>query len=126
MFLILVTSPHDDHEGVWKTYNSLVCPNQLRKMLASSGTFITFVTSGLAGAVAALVAVALNAPGPVVAVVTAGAGLSFVVIFLMLRWRQYRRITGRPVLFPAPRPPLHRRPVARGETGLESPGQLAF
>jgi hypothetical protein len=77
VFLILVTSPHDDHEGVWKTYNSLVCPNQLRKMLASSGTFITFVTSGLAGAVAALVAVALNAPGPVGAVVTAGAGLSF-------------------------------------------------
>jgi len=102
----LVTSPHDDHEGVWQTYNHLVGANQLPNVLASSGTFITFVTSGLAGAFAALVAVALSAPGPVVAVVTAAAGLSFLVIFLMLGWRQYRRIRGRSVLFPAPRPPI--------------------
>jgi len=102
----LVTSPHDDHEGVWQTYNHLVGANQLPNVLASSGTFITFVTSGLAGAFAALVAVALSAPGPVVAVVTAAAGLSFIVIFLMLGWRQYRRIRGRSVLFPAPRPPI--------------------
>src|SRR5215467_9399218 len=102
----LVTSPHDDHEGVWQTYNHLLGPNQTSNVLASSGTFITFVTSGLAGAFAALVAVAFNAPGPVVAVVTAAAGLSFLVIFLMLGWRQYRRIRGRSVLFPAPRPPI--------------------
>ena len=102
----LVTSPHDDHEGVWQTYNHLVGANQLPNVLASSGTFITFVTSGLAGAFAALVAVALSAPGPVVAVVTAAAGLSFLVFFLMLGWRQYRRIRGRSVLFPAPRPPI--------------------
>jgi hypothetical protein len=35
----LVTSPHDDHKGVWQTYNPLVGPNQVSNVLASSGTF---------------------------------------------------------------------------------------
>jgi len=98
----LVTSPHDDHEGVWQTYNHLLGPNQTSNVLASSGTFITFVTSGLAGAFAALVAVAFNAPGLIVGVVTAAGGLSFLAIQLVLGMRHYKRIRGRSVLFPAP------------------------
>ena len=100
----LVTSAHDDDKGVWQTYNHLIGPNQTPNVLASSGTFITFVTSGLAGAFAGIVAVAFNASGPIVAVVTAAAGLSFLGMFLMLGRRQYRRIRTRSVLFPAPRP----------------------
>jgi len=98
----LVTSPHDDHEGVWQTYNHLLGPNQTSNVVASSGTFITFVTSGLAGAFAALVAVAFNAPGLIVGVVTAAGGLSFLAIQLVLGMRHYKRIRGRSVLFPAP------------------------
>jgi len=104
----LVASPHDDFEGVWQTYNHLTGPNQLSNVLASSGTFITVVTSGLAGAFAALVAVAFNAPGPVVGVVTAAGGLSFLGIALMLGMRQYKRIRGRIVLFPASNAESHR------------------
>lgn len=98
----LVTSAHDDSKGVWQTYNHLFGPHQLSNLLASSGTFITFVTSGLAGAFAALVAVAFSAPGPIVAAVGAGGGLSFPVISVLLGMRQYRRIVGRSVVFPAP------------------------
>jgi hypothetical protein len=98
----LVTSAHDDSQGVWQTYNHLFGPHQLSNLLASSGTFITFVTSGLAGAFAALVAVAFSAPGPIVAAVGAGCGLSFPVISVLLGMRQNRRIVGRSVVFPAP------------------------
>jgi hypothetical protein len=41
----LVTSAHDDDKGVWQTYNPLLGPHQMRNVLASRGTFITFVTS---------------------------------------------------------------------------------
>ncbi len=98
----LVTGAHDDSASVWQTYNHLVGPHQLSNWLASSGTFITFVTSGLAGSFAALVAVAFNAPGPVVGVVGAGAGLAYPVGMFLLGMRQYRRIMRRSVLFPAP------------------------
>lgn len=104
----LVTSPHDDHEGVWQTYNHLLGPNQVSNVLASSGTFITFVTAGLAGAFAALVALAFNAPGPIVGVVSAGGGLSFLGIQLMLGMRQYNRVKGRSILFPASNAESHR------------------
>lgn len=97
----LVTSRHDDHKGVWQTYNHLVGPNQISNVLASSGTFITFVTSGLTAAFAALIAVAFNAPGPIVGVAAAAGGLSFLATALVLGMWQYRRIRGRSVLFPA-------------------------
>jgi Ca2+/Na+ antiporter len=100
-----VTSPHDDDKGVWQTYNHLVGQNQLPNVLASSGTFITVVTSGLAAAFAALVAAAFNAPGPIVGVVAAASGLSFLATALMLGMRRYKRIRGRSVLFPAPGAP---------------------
>jgi len=106
----LVTSPHDDHEGVWQTYNHLMGPNQVSNVLASSGTFITVVTAGLAGAFAALVALAFNAPGPIVGAVTAAGGLSFLGIQLMLGMRQYNRIKGRSILFPASNAKSHRDP----------------
>jgi hypothetical protein len=98
----LVTSAHDDSKSVWQTYNPLVGPHQMSNWLASSGTFITFVTSGLAGSFAAMVAVAFSAPGLVVGVVGAAAGLAYPVIMILLAMRQIRRITQRSVLFPAP------------------------
>jgi hypothetical protein len=99
----LVTSAHDDSASVWQTYNPLLGPHQLSNVVASSGTFITFVTAGLAGSFAALVAVAFTAPGPVVAVVGAAAGIAHPVIGFMLGMRRYGRIMRRSVLFPAPR-----------------------
>lgn len=98
----LVTSAHDDSKSVWQTYNHLVGPHQLSNLLASSGTFITFATSALAGSFAALVAVAFSAPGPIVGVVGAAVGLAYLVIMFLLGTRQYRRIMQRSVLFPAP------------------------
>jgi hypothetical protein len=97
----LVTSAHDDPESVWQTYNPLLGPNQISNVVASSGTFITFVASGLAGAFAAVVAVALDAPGWLVAAVAGACGLAFLVGAALLGRRHYRRIARR-VLFPAP------------------------
>jgi hypothetical protein len=104
----LVTSAHDDHKGVWQTYNHLYGPHQLSNVLASSGTFITFVTAILAGAFAALVSVALSAPGPVVGLVGAAGALAYPAISVLLGMRQYRRIAQRSVLFPAPGAEGHR------------------
>ena len=98
----LVTGAHDDSKSVWQTYNSLVGPHQMSNWLASSGTFITFVTSALAGSFAALVAIAFSASGPVVGVVGAGVGLAYPVTILLLGMQRYRRIMQRSVLFPAP------------------------
>jgi len=55
----------DDNRGIWQTYNPLMGPN-LMQPLASSAAFIVLVNSGLSGVFAALVAVALDAPGPLV------------------------------------------------------------
>ena len=98
----LVTSAHDDDTGVWQTYNHLAGPRAILQPLASSGTFIIFLNSGLTGAFAALVAVALNAPGPLVGLVAAACGLSFIGLSVALGMRQYQRIRRRSVLFPAP------------------------
>jgi hypothetical protein len=97
-----VTSTHDDSKGIWQTYNPLVGPNQVSNVLASSGTFITFVTSALAGAFAALVAVALGGPVWVVGAAAAAGGLAYMGGSLMSGVRSFRRITGRTVLFPSP------------------------
>ena len=96
-----VTSAHDDSRGVWQTYNHLAGPRAILQPLASSGTFITFVSASLAGAFGALVAVALNAPGPVVGVVAAACGVAYFGISVMLGLRQVRRLGRRSVLFPA-------------------------
>src|SRR5918995_3763708 len=79
----LVTSAHDDDRGIWQTYNPLMGPNPT-PALASSAAFILLVNSGLSGVFAALVAVALDAPGPLVAVVAAACGLAFLGISLTL------------------------------------------
>jgi hypothetical protein len=61
------------------------------------------VNSGLSGVFAALVAVALDAPGPLVGVVAAACGLAFLGISLTLVLRQYQRMQRRHVaLFPTP------------------------
>jgi hypothetical protein len=71
--------------------------------LASSAAFIVLVNSGLSGGLAGLVAVALDAPGPLVGVVAAACGLAFLGISLTLAGRQYRRMQRRYVaLFPTP------------------------
>ena len=96
-----VTSAHDDDRGVWQTYNHLAGPRAILQPLASSGTFITFVTAGLTGAFGAVVAVALNAPGPVAGVVAAACGVAYFGISVTLGLRQVRRLGRRSVLFPA-------------------------
>jgi hypothetical protein len=98
----LVTSAHDDNRGIWQTYNPLMGPTPTQP-LASSAAFILLVNSGLSGVLAALVAVALGAPGRLVGVVAAACGLAFLGISLALVGRQYRRMQRRYVaLFPTP------------------------
>src|SRR4029453_7153151 len=79
----LVTSAHDDDRGIWQTYNPLMSPNPPQP-LASSVAFILLVNSGLSGVFAALVAVALDAPGRLVGVVGAACGLAYLGISLTL------------------------------------------
>ena len=99
----LVTSAHDDDNGLWQTYNRLGGPKPIWQPLASSWMFIAFVNSGLTGVLAALVAVALDAPGPLVGTVAAAGGLSFLGASVAQGIRRYQRIRRRYVaLFPAP------------------------
>jgi hypothetical protein len=93
----LVTSAHDDDRGIWQTYNHLMGPNPIWQPLASSTAFIALVNAGLTGVFAALVAVALDAPGPLVGAVAAACGLAFVGISAALAGRRVQRVT----LFPA-------------------------
>lgn len=99
----LVTSDHDDDNGVWQTYNHLVGPRTRTQPLASGGAFMVFVNSGLSSVLAALVAVALHAPGPLIGLVAAACGLSFLSTTLTVGMRQYQRMRQRYIpLFPAP------------------------
>jgi hypothetical protein len=116
----LVTSAHDDDRGIWQTYNPLMGPNPAQPLpggwnplradrslivgaLASSTAFIVLVNSGLSGVFAALVAVALDAPGPLIGAVAAACGLAFLGTSLTLVVRQYQRMQRRHVaLFPTP------------------------
>jgi hypothetical protein len=107
----LVTSAHDDDRGIWQTYNPLMGPTPTQP-LASSAAFILLVSSGLSGVFAALVAVALDAPGRLVGAVAAGCGLAYLGISLTLVGRQYRRMQRRYVaLFPTPDSSPSTRPL---------------
>ena len=98
----LVTSAHDDDPGIWQTYNHLMGPNPIWQPFASSTTFITLVNAGLTGVFAGLVAVALDAPGPLVGAAAAGCGLAYLGISATLAVRQVGRMNRRYVsLFPA-------------------------
>jgi hypothetical protein len=98
----LVTSAHDDDPGIWQTYNHLMGPNPIWQPFASSTTFITLVNAGLTGVFAGLVAVALDAPGPLVGAAAAGCGLVYLGISATLAVRQVGRMNRRYVsLFPA-------------------------
>ena len=102
----LVTSAHDDDAGLWQTYNHLVGPRTMGQPLASTGAFITFLNSSMIGAFAALVTLAFGAPGPVVGVVAAGCGLSFMGLSVVRGYRTYRRIRrGHVPRFPSIDPP---------------------
>jgi hypothetical protein len=99
----LVTSAHDDDPGIWQTYNHLLGPNPIWQPFASSTTFVMLVNAGLTGVFAALVAVALDAPGPLVATVAAACGLAFLGISAALDVRRVQRMNrGYVSLFPAP------------------------
>lgn len=101
----LVTSAHDDSRGIWQTYNHLIGSNMMSNVAASSGSFITFVTAGLAGTFAALIAVAFTAPGWVVGVAAAAAAVAYIASATLLGRRHYlRHIAGRTALFPTPDP----------------------
>lgn len=89
-----MTSAHDDTAGVWQTYNHLVGPNPSQRY-ASTGAFITFLNSGLAGVIAALVAAAASLPGPLVGLIGAVGGLGFFLISTTLMTRRYLRISAR-------------------------------
>jgi hypothetical protein len=98
----LVTSAHDDDPGIWQTYNHLMGPNPIWQPFASSTTFITLVNAGLTGVFAGLVAVAMDAPGPLVGAAAAGCGLAYLGISATLAVRQVGRMNRRYVsLFPA-------------------------
>lgn len=98
-----MTSAHDDDNGLWQAYNHLEGPKPMWQMLASSWMFIAFVNSGLTGVLAALAAVALDAPGPLVGTAAAAGGLSFLGASAAQGIRRYQRIRRRYVaLFPAP------------------------
>jgi hypothetical protein len=61
------------------------------------------VNAGLTGVFAALVAVALEAPGPLVAAVAAACGLAFLGVSVTLAVRRIQRVTrGYVSLFPGP------------------------
>jgi hypothetical protein len=110
----LVTSAHDDDRGIWQTYSYLMGPNPTQP-LASSVAFIVLVNSGLSGVFAALVAVALGAPGPLVGAVAAACALGFLGISLTLVVRQYRRMQRRYVArFPTPDTSLDSQAAAPG------------
>jgi hypothetical protein len=99
----LVTSAHDDDSGIWQTYNHLMGPNPIWQPFASSTAFITLVNAGLTGVFAALVAVAVDAPGPLVALVAVACGSAFLGISAALDVRRVQRMNQRYVsLFPAP------------------------
>jgi hypothetical protein len=100
----LVTSAHDDDNGIGQTYNHLMGPNPAwMGLFASSTAFIMLVNSALAGVFAALVAVGLDAPGPLVGTAAAACGLAFLGISVTLAARRRRRVQRRYVsLFPAP------------------------
>jgi hypothetical protein len=98
----LVTSAHDDDAGIWQTYNHLMGPNPIWQPFASSTAFILLVNAGLTGVFAALVAVALDAAGPLAAAVAAVCGLAFLGISAALDVRRAQRVTrGYVSLFPA-------------------------
>jgi hypothetical protein len=100
--LYLVTSAHDDTAGVWQTYNHLAGPNPSQRY-ASTGAFITFLNSGLAGVITALVAAALSLPGPLAGMIGAAGGLGFFLISTTLITRRYLRLSTRfAPRFPAP------------------------
>jgi hypothetical protein len=97
----LVASAHDDDNGLWQSYNHLEDPKPVLQPLASSGMFIAFVNAALTGVFAALVAVALDAPGPLVGMVAATCGLSFLSISIIQGIRRWQHIQQRYVaLFP--------------------------
>jgi hypothetical protein len=99
----LVTSAHDDDPGIWQTYNHLMGPNPIWQPFASTGAFITLVNSGLTGVFAALVVLALDAPGPLVGAVAAACGLAFLGVSVILGVRQAQRLTrGYVSVFPGP------------------------
>jgi hypothetical protein len=94
----LVTSAHDDDNGVWQTYNHLMGPlPDWMGLFSSSTAFIMLVNSGLAGVFAALVAVGLDAPGPLVGT------LAFLGISVTMTARRRGRVNRRYVpVFPSP------------------------
>jgi hypothetical protein len=100
----LVTSAHDDDNGIWQSYNHLAGPRlSWMGLFASSTAFIMLVNSGLAGVFAALVAVGVDAPGPLVGTVAAACGLAFLGTSVTLLARFRRLVNRRHVpLFPAP------------------------
>jgi len=101
----LVTSPHDDDAGLWRTYNHLMGPNARMQPLASSGAFVAFINAALTGAFAGLAMVALHAPGPVVGAVAAVAGLNFLGLSVATGIRKFQRVMAPYVsLFPGPGP----------------------
>jgi hypothetical protein len=98
----LVTSAHDDDNGISQTYNHLIGPNPIWQRFASSTAFIMLVNAGLSGVFAAFVAVAFAAPGPVVGTVGVACGLAFLGSSAALDVRRVQRMKDRYVpLFPA-------------------------
>jgi hypothetical protein len=87
----LVSSPHDDHIGLWRTYNPLGGPRTFSGPLASTGAFIVFVNAVLAGVLAGLVLLAFHAPVLATAVLGAVCGLAYIGLSVGSGFRSYKR-----------------------------------
>ena len=98
----LVTSAHDDDNGIWQTYNHLIGSNPIWQRFASRTAFIMLVNAGLSAVFAAFVEAAFAAPGPVVGMVGVACGLAFLGSSAALDVRRVQRMNLRYVpLFPA-------------------------
>ncbi len=87
----LMTSPHDDAQGVKRTYYFLGDRRDSSQVLGSSMIFMTVVTSAVVGLLAAVVALNVGAPRAVAVVIGIVVGLVLLVTGTASGARPYRR-----------------------------------
>ncbi len=98
-----ITSTRDDERGISQTYAYFPHGSWFVQLLASSWTFILVVDAVVAGTLAGLVVNAADASDTVIAIVSAGAGASYIAAWALWFTRRVTA-TGREyeALFPHP------------------------
>ncbi len=110
----LVTSPHDDVDGLMDTYTMGLRRSASSHVLGSTAMFMIVVNMIVAGTLGALVASASGGSTSVVAVVGAAAALGYFVALADQARRTFNRPP--PARFPRPPAPLPAGPPAPGPT----------